>query len=162
MLYVNRLFRFRSLFYLVGFFLLILSVSFLFENRTLFAKGRSLSLSASETKAIRREMVDMDIQLRSLASHIALGYSASARRSAMALSNWQTRNHPELKNAWKKIVKKFRKDGALKYGLAVQKHSKKIISRIRRGSWQPWNAIENDFKKIAQSCRGCHKFYKLK
>lgn len=125
----------------------------------LFAAGFSIP----EKKAIRREMIEMDIAVRNLATIIATGDKKMLDDSLQRIVQWQMKDHPDLGKAFQSALAKWEKNGAIKYGRQVQKEASQLRGYVNaRGkfSLDDWSHIQTSFAKILNSCRGCHEMSK--
>ncbi|MCB1145236.1 MAG: hypothetical protein KDK38_00415 [Leptospiraceae bacterium] len=145
------------------YFIFLLSIGVVFWGGWLSAPStKTLKLNSPQTEALRREMIDMDIQLRSLASLISLGYRIPASDAARHLSDWQNENHPRMKEAFAQLVGEFKRDNTLTYATQVFSSAKQISSILKASKSPDWNLVQNHLSKILQNCRNCHVIYDVK
>ncbi len=121
----------------------------------LFAAG----LSVAEKKAVRREMIEMDIAARNLTSIIATSEKKMLEDSLERLITWQIKDHPEHGKNFRSALSRWESKGALKYGKQVQTEANAMRSyAASRGKFTAadWTRIANGLNKILTACQGCH------
>ncbi len=133
--------------------------------------------NVEEQKAFRRDMVELDIETRNLASAIALG---NARRVALILqrlSSSRAYEMPRYKNSIQRVHKKLRAKGNYKYLARIYSNAQKmykkvmvskLVSRKVGNKYQKvrkdiirkkinWKYLGSKFKHILSNCRKCHE-----
>jgi hypothetical protein len=121
-----------------------------------FAAG----LTSAEKKAVRREMIEMDVAVRNLTSIIATSDKKMLEDSLERLVVWQIKDHPEHGKGFRSALGKWETKGALKFGKQVQSEANALRSYTQgRGKFQPgdWARVESGFIKILKACQGCHE-----
>jgi cytochrome c553 len=121
----------------------------------LFAVG----LSVAEKKAVRREMIEMDIAVRNLTSIIATSEKKMLEDSLERLITWQIKDHPEHGKNFRSVLGRWEGKGALKYGKQIQTEANAMRSYTAGRSkftTDDWTRINNGLTKILTACQGCH------
>ncbi len=126
----------------------------------------TVSLLADENlkkKAIRREMVEMDVATRNIASILSLRAQSKLDDSLQRLASWQMKTHPELGKPFASVLTSWEKKGVLVFGQALQKE----VAGLRRFAGQrkkldekDWDKVNQSFVKIIKNCQGCHQALK--
>lgn len=117
------------------------------------------ALTANEKKAVRREMIEMDIAVRNLTTIIATGDRKMLDDSLQRLVGWQMKDHPELGKALRNTIAKWEQSGAGKYATQVQREAQAMRGYAGRGKFngQDWSRMTQGLSKILTSCQGCHE-----
>jgi len=135
------------------------SQSTLFTLFLIFAATLS-ALDVNEKKAVRREMIELDIAVRNLTSIIAQGDRKSLDDALSRLSSWQMSEHPDLGKFFRGVLAQWEIRGALKYAAALHKEAAGIRSLVggkSRLSESDWYSISSGLNKILALCRNCHQ-----
>lgn len=114
----------------------------------------------AKKKAIRREMIEMDIAVRNLTSIIALGESKQLDDSLARLVAWQMKDHPDLGSAFREVLAGWQSRGLARYGSELQKEAhalRSFAAQRRRLSDADWSRINTGFHKILMNCQNCHE-----
>jgi len=118
------------------------------------------ALDLNEKKAIRREMIELDIATRNLASIIAQGDRKSLDDSLSRLASWQINTHPELGKFFQNVLSQWETRGTLKYAVALHREAaglRNFIGKKPRLSESDWNSVSAGLNKILSQCRNCHQ-----
>ncbi|MBX3723408.1 MAG: hypothetical protein KF713_16305 [Turneriella sp.] len=129
--------------------------AFCLLSGALFAAG----LSVAEKKAVRREMIEMDIAARNLTSIVATGDKKMLEDSLERLIVWQIKDHPEHGKNFRSALGRWENQGALKFGKQIQTEANAMRSYVQahgKFSAGDWARIETGLTKILAACRGCH------
>lgn len=117
------------------------------------------ALSVAEKKAVRREMIEMDVAVRNLTSIIATSEKKMLEDSLERLITWQIKDHPEHGKNFRSALARWETKGALKFGKQVQAEANALRSYTAgRGKFTPadWTRIHSGLSKILTACQGCH------
>lgn len=117
------------------------------------------SLGVAEKKAVRREMIEMDIAVRNLTSIIATSEKKMVEDSLERLVVWQIKDHPEHGKNFRSVLGKWEAKGALKFGKQIQAEANAMRSYTQgRGKFAAadWARISTGLNKILGACQGCH------
>lgn len=119
------------------------------------------TLSIAEKKAVRREMIEMDIAVRNLTSIIATGDKKMISDSLDRLVQWQVKDHPEHGKTFASVLGRWEKQGVLKFGKQVQTEANTLRNFVAgQGgttlSEAGWAKVSAGFTKILAACQGCH------
>lgn len=137
-----------------------------FTKGSIFMAGALLlplcaaSLSIAEKKAVRREMIELDIAVRNFASIIATADKKMLEDTLDRLVNWQIKDHPEHGKVFREVLTKWENSGVLKFGQKVHVEASAIKSYAQgRGKFSDadWARIDQGFLKILHACQGCHE-----
>ena len=121
----------------------------------IFAAG----LSVAEKKAVRREMIEMDIAVRNLTSIIATSEKKMLEDSLERLIVWQIKDHPEHGKNFRTALTRWESKGALKFGKQIQSEANALRNYTAgRGKFTAadWARMQNGLMKILGACQGCH------
>lgn len=121
-------------------------------------KTADIQYSELERKAIRREMIEADIAVRTIGSLLAMGQYKEIERQFMLLSRYQIGKHPELKGALDSAAGKWRSAGLEKHFTTLQKIAADARNEVKGKSAGnfPWSKTENSYLSIVRECRACH------
>lgn len=135
---------------------LLLSFPFILASA---APSVTIKYTTNEKKAIRREMIESDIAIRTLASLISVGQYKEIEQQFISLSRYQIANHPDLKGPFNLVVKKWQNAGIEKYAQVQHKVAGDARSLVKNKVAQtiPWTKVQSAFNDILQSCRDCHE-----
>lgn len=114
----------------------------------------------AKKKAIRREMIEMDIAVRNLTSVIALGDRKLLDDSLSRLVAWQMKDHPDLGSAFREVLAGWQSRGLARYGSELQKEAHTLRSfagQKSRMNDADWGRINTGFNKILMNCQNCHE-----
>lgn len=117
-------------------------------------------LTNGEKKAVRREMIEMDIATRNLTTIIATGDRKMLDDSLQRLVNWQAKDHPEVGKALRTVIARWEASGAGKYASQVQREAAAMRSYAgARGKFNSndWQRMTQGLSKILLGCQGCHE-----
>ena len=117
-------------------------------------------LSVTEKKAVRREMIEMDIAVRNLTTIVATGERKMLDDSLQRLVGWQMKDNPELGKTLRNVITRWDQSGAGKYATQVQREAQALRSYVGgRGKFsaQDWARMTQGLGKILSSCQGCHE-----
>jgi len=123
----------------------------------------SIDYSKEEKKALRVEMIEMDITIRTIASMISLNNSDRLEALFLRLKTLQTADSVYYKTAIAATIKKWKKKGLLEDLLKIQSESNTILDYLKEVSDSKnkdeiqWNIIYQANQKILESCQNCHK-----
>jgi hypothetical protein len=132
-----------------------------FGLTTAIAAARGMS--ATERKAVRREMIEMDVAARNLASIIATRDRKMLDDTLQRLSAWQIKGHPEFDSTFRGMLEKWRLNGSLKFGDKLHEEAvsmRKYTEAHRKFGDADWQRILTGFNRILSSCQGCHDLNK--
>lgn len=112
-------------------------------------------------KAIRREMIEMDIAVRNLTSTIAMADKKVLDDSLQRLVSWQIKDHPDLGQPFRAVLGEWQAKGLLRYASELQKEAQSLRSfaagRPARLSDADWAKIGAGLKRILINCQNCHE-----
>jgi hypothetical protein len=117
------------------------------------------ALSVAEKKAVRREMIEMDIAVRNLTSTIATSEKKMLEDSLERLITWQIKDHPEHGKNFRSALGRWETKGALKFGKQIQAEANAMRNYTAgRGKFNSsdWARIGSGLNKILGACQGCH------
>ena len=126
-------------------------------------KGLSIQYTLEEKKAIRIEMIEMDITLRTMTSMISLNKPDRLEILFKKLSELQLVNSTYHKAGISGAEKKWKKHELTGYLDKIQKESKNItkylheINTAEKKQEVKWDIIYQANRKILENCQGCHK-----
>ncbi|MCX7634004.1 MAG: hypothetical protein N2Z22_11800 [Turneriella sp.] len=114
-------------------------------------------------KAIRREMIEMDIAIRNLASTIAMAEHRLLDESLERLAVWQIQDHPELAAAFREVLADWRARGALQHAEKLQKEVVSLRSFVatRKSNFraEDWQHLLEGYNRILLHCQACHSIF---
>ncbi|MDH5716919.1 MAG: hypothetical protein OEZ22_04705 [Spirochaetia bacterium] len=120
----------------------------------------NLLLSKEERLALKREMIEMDIDIRNLASMISMGNINEIRRIFYTSSSIRTFQINEHKDGIKRAIKKIRGRGLLSYLLNINNESLKMYNYINDNIKEKkeinWEVIKSSYNRMIENCRYCH------
>ncbi|RME91615.1 MAG: hypothetical protein D6767_04940 [Candidatus Hydrogenedentota bacterium] len=143
---------------MIGLFLLCLATSWILANSI------QLRLTEKEYIALRREMIEMDLAYRNLASAIAISFPNESKRLLESLSEYKITEHVHHKKAAKTLLRKLKRNNLKKYFENIHKIAKKAAEKaekIAQNKLSNWQPVENALIKIASQCRQCHEKTKV-
>ena len=107
-------------------------------------------------KNIIKHMAELDIQMRNIASQIAIGYDIEAGRSAKRLLRASKKYDDIYRKSLPVVGNKKRKVNTSKHMINLRKESTKLYKVItqNRGNYQ---RMLTQYTKVVKSCRACHK-----
>lgn len=112
-------------------------------------------------KAIRREMIEMDIAVRNLTSTIAMADKKVLDDSLMRLASWQIKDHPDLGQAFRAVLSEWQGKGLVRYAAEIQKEAQSLRSfaatRPARLADADWARIGSGLNRILINCQNCHE-----
>ncbi|GAB4431420.1 MAG: hypothetical protein OHK0011_14250 [Turneriella sp.] len=112
-------------------------------------------------KAIRREMIEMDIAVRNLTSTIAMADNKVLDDSLQRLVNWQIKDHPDLGQPFRAVLAEWQGKGLMRYAGELQKEAQNLRSfiagRPERLSDADWARIGSGLSRILINCQKCHE-----
>ena len=121
----------------------------------------SLRFSFQERKALFKEMVEMDISIRSISSLLSLGDQENIGNYFSRLSQFQMIEDSWYGKYFRSSLRKIQMKGLFPYWRRIQKISKEteeyIVDSLREGKNLDWGRIEKSYQKIIQNCRACHE-----
>jgi|GEM_PF-3272176 len=116
-----------------------------------------------EKKALRVEMIEMDITIRTISSMISLNKPDRLELLFKRLSELQTSSSEYHKKGIAGVVKKWKNNGLVKYLEAIQKESSEIAEKLHvantggKKEETPWRTLLETQTRILENCQGCHK-----
>lgn len=119
----------------------------------------TLGLSAEETKALRREMVEMDLAVRNLSSVLSMGYRITLRRNLQYLSKLQTLNNHKYQTTMKSVIKKLKAKNVYGDIEAIQNEANNLLQYLNKyqNSNRHWDRVNSGYTRILDRCRACHE-----
>lgn len=121
----------------------------------------SFKFNDAEKKAIRREMVDLDLIVRSISSQISMGYSRELVRTIRYITDYQIKRHPEHGKALNSVKQKWKTLKLERYMRNIHSSSKKIISHLnyrnKRNREPDWSRVNRYLGDVLNNCRACHE-----
>lgn len=112
-------------------------------------------------RAIRREMIEMDIAVRNLASTIAMADKKAADDALQRLGSWQIKDHPDLGQAFRTVLSDWQRLGWARYAHEIQKEAQGLRSfaaaRPASLSDSEWARIGAGLNRILINCQNCHQ-----
>ncbi|MFO1472317.1 MAG: hypothetical protein U1F27_14935 [Turneriella sp.] len=117
-------------------------------------------LTVTEKKAVRREMIEMDIAVRNLTTIVATGDRKMLDDSLQRLVGWQMKDNPELGKTLRNVIARWDQSGAGKFATQVQREAQAMRAYAGgRGKFntQDWSRTTQGLGKILTSCQGCHE-----
>lgn len=136
----------------------LLALFGLVPARWLYSQKKNQEYSADEKKAIRREMIEMDIAVRNIGSLISLGSKAPLAENFSSLQKWHTLEHPVHKVGIASVKKKWSATGVLKYKNQIQSTAGTLREYVLGMGKKPeWEKVSKGFTNILANCRGCHQ-----
>ncbi|AFM13830.1 hypothetical protein [Turneriella parva] len=109
--------------------------------------------------AVRREMIEMDISVRNLASAIAIGDRKVLDDVLQRLAAWQMKDHPEYGKAFREVLGKWENKNVIKFGRQVQTEAQNLrgyLSARGKLADADWARVNVGLGKILTSCQACH------
>ncbi|HNJ67213.1 MAG TPA: hypothetical protein PKW28_15040, partial [Turneriella sp.] len=107
--------------------------------------GGAALAADTRRKAIRREMIEMDIAVRNLTSTIAMADRKVLDDSLQRLVTWQIKDHPDLGAAFRQVLADWQSKNLSRYGTELQKEAQALRSfaagRAGRLSDSDWAKI---------------------
>lgn len=116
-----------------------------------------------EARAVRVEMIEMDIAVRTLASMISLNKTDRLEVIFRRLGELQMTGSVYHKNGISGAVKKWKTSGLMKHVDTIQSESAAMVEYLN--GWNTgekkqevnWNEVHNANRKILENCQECHK-----
>lgn len=134
------------------FFILISSI--LGDSRKIY-----LDLSYNEKKALKREMVEMDISIREFASAMALNHPQVASRRFQKLSSFQIAISPYYKKIFPSLAKKLQDQNLYNRFHQLHHEAKKAYNATKKYQQcdsECRNLFHLHYKKVLFHCSSCH------
>jgi len=134
----------------------------------LWAKNKKVkvSLNKGEKKAWHMQMVEMDIAIRNISSHISLGFAGSAAINFNGLTKYHVREFPDQRKAFDSGWGKFEKAKMAIHLREIRDEAnearKYLGSRLKKKRSVNWKKVEKSLNTILQNCRACHESVHLK
>ncbi|HNA77997.1 MAG TPA: hypothetical protein PKG67_06750 [Turneriella sp.] len=123
--------------------------------------GGAALAADTRRKAIRREMIEMDIAVRNLTSTIAMADRKVLDDSLQRLVTWQIKDHPDLGAAFRQVLADWQSKNLSRYGTELQKEAQALRSfaagRAGRLSDSDWAKIGSGLNRILINCQNCHE-----
>jgi len=131
---------------------------------SVFAKA-PVKFTEKEKYVLRREMIELDINLRSLISLLALNYYDSTVPVLKMMTSYKTRQSPKYKKTMDKVIQKLKKKNLTKYFYRIHKNAKILLNknkRIRRQKdpYKGW--ADKNMTNIVRACQSCHQQFNLR
>lgn len=107
-------------------------------------------------KNIIKHMAELDIQMRNIASQIAIGYDIEAGRSAKRLLRAAKKYDDIYKKSLPVVGNSKRKVNTSQQMIELRKESTKLYKIItqNRGNYKK---MLTQYSRVVKSCRACHK-----
>ena len=113
-----------------------------------------------EKKAFRREMVELDVQIRNLSSAISLGYVHAMQAALIRLSTSRTSVIPRYKKAMRSVHAKLKKNLYYIYLENIRSEAKGlreiVDDNLRKNKKMHWGDVTKRHQTIIKNCRLCH------
>lgn len=119
------------------------------------------TLTVAEKKAVRREMIEMDIAVRNLTSIIATGAKNGMIADSLdRLVLWRVKDHPEHGKNFASALGRWEKQGVLKFGKLLQQEASSLRNYVNAQgttlSDAGWARVSSGLTRILSACQGCH------
>ncbi len=122
--------------------------------------GAALAADAKR-KAIRREMIEMDIAVRNLTSTIAMADRKVLDDSLHRLATWQIKDHPDLGAPFRQVLNDWQAKNLIRYATELQKEAHALrnfaASKTGRLADADWSKIGLGLNRILIHCQNCHE-----
>ena len=123
-------------------------------------KKKKLTLTEQEFRALRREMVEMDLNLRNLVSAMSMNFALETAGKFEQLESFQITQMPNYKDAAISLINKIKINNLINYFSDIHKEAekaRKMAKKTHRNKTSAnWKIIHESFSRIIESCRGCH------
>ncbi|MDH5720486.1 MAG: hypothetical protein OEZ13_07660 [Spirochaetia bacterium] len=124
------------------------------------AANSNLLLTIDEKKAIKREMIDMDIDIRNLASMISMQNAFETRRIFFLGTSIKVLQMPKYQENMKRVIEKLRGRGLLQFLTSINLESAKMYNylndQLQKKRQIDWDKIQDSYMIILNNCRACH------
>ncbi|MDH4199514.1 MAG: hypothetical protein OEV66_03950 [Spirochaetia bacterium] len=122
----------------------------------------SINYTQSEQKAVRVEMIEMDIAIRTIISMVSLDRTDRLGPWFQRLSVLQTESSLYHKKGISGAVAKWKKNKLYPYISSIQSQANETVKYLGKQKEQEfkdlqWDLIYDSCKKITENCRQCHK-----
>lgn len=118
-------------------------------------------LTTDEKKALRREMIEYDITIRDMASHISMRYRNKTEANAAYIASSPTLQHAELGKDYKKVRAKFSSAGIMSYVTNLESEAQALYTYMKTvnksGKSVDWPRVQSSYIKILNQCTMCHQ-----
>ncbi len=145
---------------------LLLATAPLLVHSPYYAADRSArknNITAEEVKAIRREMIDYDLYIRNIASHLVLNQSEELARDFGKLALFKNLESPaggkEISSALQKLENTATGEILGQYQAIAADTETYITNELKEKRSPNLNLIAGNYIKIIAACRACHEKY---
>lgn len=125
------------------------------------AATNSLGLSLNETQALHREMVEMDLAIRNLASGISMGYHRTLLNNFHYLAELRTLKNYRYKEDMRSAITKMKNRNVYFYIESIQAQAQELHDYAEANgpsaSRDYWHKLQQGYGKILDQCRNCHE-----
>ena len=132
-------------------------ISFVFVHSALLAKDM---FTTNESKAFRREMVELDVGIRNFASAISLADTSSVLTALLTLKKSRVSLIPKYKKSMRSVYKKLKSKKYYRYLKTIRTDAHelyKIVSESQKKGTSPsWGVVHQKYQNILDNCRFCH------
>ncbi len=118
-----------------------------------------LAAADAQQVAVRREMIEMDIAVRNLASAISIGDRKVLDEILGRLTSWQMKDHPDYGKAFREVLGKWENKNVVRFGRQIQTEAQSLrgyISARGKLADADWARVNQALGKILSSCQSCH------
>lgn len=120
-----------------------------------------IKFSNDEAKAVRVEMIEMDITIRSIASMISLNNTERLAVLFDRLTEFKTLSSPYYKSGINGAIRKWKAKNLYSYLDEIRKTSQKAVKTLAEEKNNDpmniqWKVIYDYNQKILENCRLCH------
>ena len=132
-------------------------IGFVFVHPALWAKDM---FTMNESKAFRREMVELDVGIRNFASAISLADTSSVLTALLTLKESRVSLIPKYKKSMRSVYRKLKSKAYYRYLKTIQTDAHelyKIVSESQKKGADPnWGMVHQKYQNILDNCRSCH------
>jgi hypothetical protein len=123
----------------------------------------SIPFNSEEKKALRVEMIEMDIAIRTIVSMISLNKPDRLEFLFKRLTELQMASSVYHKTGIEGVVKKWKSNGLMKHLVKIQSESSTLVDYLHginadeKKKEIQWSSVYDANRKIIESCQSCHK-----
>lgn len=118
-------------------------------------------LTHEERRALRLEMIEYDVSLRSIPSLIALEDKKRVAHYFESYAVFETSENPVYKGHFESALKKLKSAGLYRHLETIQKEGQRAAAYIREkmieGKATSYGPVYQSYKLIVENCRRCHE-----
>ena len=119
-----------------------------------------IPLVKAEERALKYEIIELDIGIRNAASMISTGNTRQLINSLVTLRAFQTANSIRHRESFSALVKKLEAADLLPHFQAIHREAQELqaylLNENKKGRAIDWSNVERSFNKVLTGCRNIH------